>query len=323
MNEKFWEEKNILVTGANGLVGSHIVKKLSLTTAKIIALIRSKDPKAYFYSQGLDEKTTIVYGDLKDFNKMCNVIARYEIEYVLHLGAQPIVTTAFFNPLETFRTNINGTINILEATRKLSTIKAVIIASSDKAYGKKEKLPYTEDMALKGESPYEVSKSCADLISLSYAKTYGLPVAVTRFGNIYGPGDLNFNRIVPGTIKAGIRDTVLDIRSNGKTIREYLYVEDVVNGYLALIENIEKTKGEAFNFGSGERFTVLEVVKKIGKIMNKKIKTRILNSAQNEIPEQYLCAQKVKDRIGWNAEFKFEKGLEKTIPWYEKFLKVE
>ena len=234
MNEKFWNEKNILITGATGFVGSHIVERLVSSNANVMALVRSQDPRSYFYSQNLHKKSIVVYGDLKDYDRITSLITRYEVETILHLGAQPIVGTALANPMETFRTNIEGTINILEGARNSKTVKQVVVASSDKAYGKSDKLPYTEDMPLLGSAPYEVSKSCADLISLSYAQTYGMPITVTRFGNIYGPGDLNFNRIVPGAIKAALTNSVLNIRSDGKMLREYLYVEDVVNGYLML-----------------------------------------------------------------------------------------
>lgn len=320
MDEKFWNGKNVFLTGAGGMVGSHIAQKLVSCGANVIALVRSRDPRAYFYSEGLDKKTVLAHGDLKDFDRVCDIITRYEIETVLHLGAQPIVGTALVNPIETFRTNVEGTVNILEGARKSPLVKQVVVASSDKAYGKSAKLPYTEDMAMRGDAPYEVSKSCADLISLSYAETYGMPVTVTRFGNIYGPGDLNFNRIVPGAMRAGLADSVLDIRSDGKMVREYLYVEDVANGYLMLAENIEKTKGEAFNFSSGERLNVMDVVGKVGKVMGKQVKTRILNIAKNEIPEQYLSSDKVRKLLGWKAEYNFEKGLEATVPWYKRLL---
>ncbi len=320
MNSEFWDGKNVFVTGAIGIVGSHIVKKLLSFGANVITLLRSKDPRSYFYTEKLDEKTVIAYGDLKNFDRVYDVITRYEIEHVLHLGAQPIVTTAHANPLETFRTNIDGTVNTIEAARRSSTVKGIVVASSDKAYGKSEKLPYTEDMPLHADTPYEVSKSCADLISLCYANSYGMSITVTRFGNIYGPGDLNFNRIVPGAIIAAIKNSILEIRSDGKPLREYLYVDDVVDGYLLLAENIDKTSGEAFNFGSGERFRVLEIVEKVERAMNKKIKTEILNIAKNEIPEQYLSSEKVEKLLGWKAKYSFGKGLEATIPWYKKLL---
>lgn len=321
MNSSFWKDKNVFLTGASGMVGGHIAQRLISYGANVIALLRSKDPRAYFYSEGIDKKTIFAYGDLKDFWRICDIVTRYEIETILHLGAQPIVGTALTNPIETFRTNVNGTMNILEAARKAPTVKQIVVASSDKAYGTSAKLPYSEDMPMRGNAPYEVSKSCADLISLSYAETYEMPITVTRFGNIYGPGDLNFNRIIPGAIKAGLTDTVLNIRSDGKMIREYLYVEDVVNGYLMLAENIKKTAGEAFNFSSGERFNVTGVVEKVENCLGKKIRTKILNIAKNEIREQYLSSEKIRKLLGWNAKYIIEEGLKEMIPWYKKFFR--
>ncbi|VVB98587.1 GDP-L-fucose synthase [uncultured archaeon] len=314
----FLSEKNVFVTGATGMVGSHVAERLAEAGANAVCLVRSRDPKSYFYGQKLDEKCVSVFGDLKDAGRMADIISRYEIEIIMHVGAQPIVGAALSNPLETFRANVDGTVHVLEAARNSKAVKAIVVASSDKAYGKSEKLPYTEDMPMGGASPYDVSKSCTDLISLAYAKTYGMPVAVTRFGNIYGPGDLNFNRIVPGAIMAGINGTALDIRSDGKMVREYLHVEDVADGYISLAKGIGKAKGEAFNFGSGERLTALEVVEKVGKAMGRKIGTRILNTAKGEIPIQYLSCEKAKKLLGWKPAYNFEKGLELTIPWYRK-----
>ncbi len=318
---RFWQGKNVFVTGATGMVGSHVVEMLADEGANVIALARSRIPKSYFYTQGLEGRCVIAYGDLKDYGRMKDIISRYAVEDILHLGAQPIVNAAYANPLETFRSNIDGTIHILEAARGSDTVKGIVVASSDKAYGKSDTLPYVEGMPLNGEAPYEVSKSCTDLIALSYAKTYGMPVAVTRFGNRYGPGDLNFNRIVPGCIRAALNGETLEIRSDGKMVREYLYVGDVAKGYLALAENIGKTMGEAFNFSSGQRLSVLEVVEKVGKAMGKKIQTRILDNAKNEIPSQYLSSKKVEKLIGWKAEFGFEKGIGMTVPWYRKMIR--
>jgi len=320
MAGNFWQGKNVLVTGATGMVGSHVSEALIGKGANVIAFTRSRDPRSYFFTEKLDSKAILAYGDLKDLARVQGAIGRYEAECVLHLGAQPIVGTASSNPLETFRANVVGTLNILEAVRRSPGVKSAVIASSDKAYGKSDKLPYTEDMPMGGEAPYEASKSCADLMSRSYAKTYGLPIAVTRFGNIYGPGDLNFNRIIPGAIKAGLTGTTLELRSDGKMVREYVHVKDVANGYLLLAESIGKAKGEAFNFGSGERLTVLQVVEKAGKALGKKVETRILNTAKSEIPEQYLSCEKAKKLLGWKAELGMDAGLKATIPWYTKLL---
>ncbi|NCN64970.1 MAG: NAD-dependent epimerase/dehydratase family protein [Candidatus Altiarchaeum hamiconexum] len=317
----FWKRKNVLVTGGNGLVGSHIVEELLKSNANVIVLIRSKNPKSYFVIEGLNKKTVLVYGDLKNFKRVYDVISKYEIEYIFHIGAQPIVQTAVINPVETFETNINGTVNVLESARLCNSVKGIVVASSDKAYGKYDKLPYTEETPLKGEFPYDISKSCTDLIAQSYFKTYDIPIAIARFGNIYGPGDLNFNRIIPGAIKASLLDETLDIRSDGKMIREYLYVKDVADGYLMLCENINKSKGEAFNLSSGLKLSVLEVVEKISEIINKKIDYEVLNLAKNEIYEQYLSTEKVEKFFGWHTKHSFEESIKETVKWYEKILK--
>jgi len=263
----FWKGKNVLVTGGSGLVGSHIVEELLKNKANVVTIIRSKNPNSYFFTEGLDKSTVIAIGDLKDYKRAYDIISKYEIEYIFHVGAQAIVPTGLKNPVETFETNINGTVNVLEAARLCNGVKSIVVASSDKAYGTSDKLPYTEDMPLEGDFPYDVSKSCTDLIAQSYFKTYKMPITIARFGNIYGPGDLNFDRIIPGTIYAALLKETLKIRSDGKMIREYLYVKDVAEGYLMLCENINKSKGEAFNLSSGLKLSVLEVVKKISKIM--------------------------------------------------------
>lgn len=315
----FWEEKNVLITGATGMVGSNIVEKLINKKANVVALVRSIDRRSYFYLNELNKKCIAVFGDLKNYEKICDIIGRYEIDIILHLGAQPIVVASLLNPLETFKVNIMGTVNILEAARKFD-VKCVVVASSDKAYGESKKLPYTEDMPLQGLSPYDISKSCADMISLSYYKNFSLPVTVSRFGNIYGPGDLNFNRIIPGAIRAALKNEVLKIRSDGKMIREYTFVKDVVEGYMLLAEKINLSKGEAFNFGSGEILNVLEVVNKVEKVTGKNIKKEILNIAKNEIKAQYLSSEKAQKILGWKAKYKIEEGLKETLPYYEKIL---
>jgi len=317
----FWKRKNVLVTGGNGLVGSHIVEELLKNNANVIALIRSQNPKSYFVTEGLDRKTIFAYGDLKNFKRVYDVMSKYEIEYIFHIGAQPIVPTALINPVETFETNINGTVNVLESARLCGGVKGIVVASSDKAYGKSDKLPYTEETPLKGAFPYDVSKSCTDLVAQSYSKTYGIPITIARFGNIYGPGDLNFNRIIPGAIKAALLEETLDIRSDGKMIREYLYVKDVADGYLMLCENINKSKGEAFNLSSGLKLSVIEVLERISKIIDKKINYKILNLAKNEIYEQYLSTEKVENFFCWKTKYSFEEGIKETVKWYEKILK--
>ena len=238
------------------------------------------------------------------------------------MAAQTIVPTANRNPLSTFDSNIKGTWNLLEACRLTNTVKRIVVASTDKAYGTQDVLPYDEEMELKGIFPYDVSKVCTDLISQSYFKTFNLPVSITRCGNIYGPGDLNFSRIVPGALKAVILNEKLEIRSNGKFIRDYIFMDDVVDGYLKIAEQIDKTKGEVFNLSTKNKLSVLEVVEKISKVMNKKINIEILDIVKNEIKDQYLSSEKAKKILNWETKYSFEQGIKKTIPWYEEHFKV-
>jgi CDP-glucose 4,6-dehydratase len=317
-----FNDKNILITGATGLVGGNLAQRLTNEGANVVALVRSKNPKSYFSTENLESKATLAYGDLSNLEKICGIMGRYEIEYVFHLAAQPIVTTAKENPYETFTTNIAGTLNILEAIRRSSTVKSAIIASSDKSYGESPALPYTEDMPMNGVFPYDASKSCADIISLSYARTYGLPIAVTRCANIYGAGDLNFNRLIPGAIKAGLTDTTLDIRSDGKMVREYLHVSDVVDAYLMLADKINDVKGEAFNFTNGESTNVIETIAKVSEALETDITINILNTAKGEIPSQTLSCEKAKSRLGWSARCNLSAGLRLTIPWYANLLRI-
>ncbi|MFC1655708.1 GDP-mannose 4,6-dehydratase [Patescibacteria group bacterium] len=319
MNKEFWKNKNVLVTGGYGLVGSHLTEVLVNLGAYVVIPSRSRDSKSYFMSKGLDKKVVLVDCDLKDRKRVFDAVTKHEIDVIFHIGAQAIVPTAFHNPIETLETNIMGTAYLLEAARYYPKVKAMVVASSDKAYGKSKKLPYVETDRLEGDHPYDASKSCTDLICKMYFNTYGVPVTVSRFGNIYGPGDMNFNRIIPGAIKAGLFDDDLDIRSDGKFIREYVYVKDVVKGYLVLAEQIEKSKGEAFNFGSDEKMNVIEVVDKVGAAMGGSIKYSILNDAKNEIPEQYLSHEKATRVLGWEPSYKLKGALKDTIEWYRDF----
>ncbi|TAN34198.1 NAD-dependent epimerase/dehydratase family protein [Patescibacteria group bacterium] len=309
--------QNIFVTGGAGLVGAHLVSRLlALKPAKIVCLCRSRDPLSLFYSEKLDEQVVCSYGDLKDKERMFDLISKHEINYIFHVAAQPIVPTAYVNPYETLDTNIMGTVNILEAARLSPSTRAVIVASSDKAYGK-HCLLAEENQALAGDHPYDASKSCADLLAQTYAKTYGLPATVSRFGNIYGPGDLNFNRIIPGIMKAALENSVLQIRSDGHFKRDYVYAPDVVDGYLCLAENIAAARGEAFNFSSGQNFSVLDLVAKISDIIGVKIKHEILNNQKNEIPEQSLNFEKAAKVLGWQSRYPFAEGIKETFAWYQ------
>lgn len=312
--------KNILVTGATGLVGAHVAEKLlSLQPAQVVCLTRSANPYGYFVERNLSQKVVSAYGDLKDKERIFDIVTKYETNYIFHIAAQPIVATAFVNPYETLATNIMGTVHILEAARQSPHIEGVIVASSDKAYGK-DCILATEDHALAGDHPYDVSKSCADLIALTYAKTYGMPVVVSRFGNIFGPGDTNFNRIIPGMMKALLTGEELKIRSDGKFVRDYVYVKDVVEGYMSLAENIATVKGQAFNFSSGYNFSVVELLEKVSGTLGQKIDYTILNTQKNEIPAQSLNYSKAETVLGWHPNYTFEQAVQETWVWYQHYL---
>lgn len=315
--------RNILVTGGAGFVGSHLVEELVKLKARIVIVDQVIDPFSYLVSKELNKKATIIQTDVCDFEGIFDIVTKFQIQYIFHLAAQSLVEVAYYNPKQTLYSNILGTINVLECSRLYQKIKAVVIASSDKAYGKLGKKKYIETDALMGDHPYEVSKSSADLISSSYFKTYGVPAVITRFGNIYGQGDLNFSRIIPGIMKALIEKETLDIRCDGKYVREYLYVKDVVKGYLLLAKSIEKVKGQAFNFGSNEALSVLEIIKLTEKVLNIKINYKILNTAKNEIPYQVLNFDKIRKKTTWKPKYDLASTLIDTYNWYTKYYEMQ
>lgn len=322
MNKEFWDNKSVLVTGAGGFKGSHLVEKLSETNANVISLVRDFDPKSYFETRNLSKKSIVVVGDLKDYRKIADIVSKYEITSVFHLGAQPIVTTALLNPLETLESNIMGTVHILEAARLYSKVGEIVFVSSDKAYGPCDSMPYQESERLEGKAPYDVSKSCADLISQVYANpdVYDMPITIARCANVFGPGDLNMSRIVPGTLEAIIKSQPLQVRSDGNMIREYIYVKDSIDGYISLAENINKTRGQAFNLASRNIMSVTEIIDKISNIVGKPVKIDILNRAKAEIREQYLDGSKIKKAIGWEPKADFEEAIKETFDWYKQVL---
>ncbi|MBU8725763.1 GDP-mannose 4,6-dehydratase [Bacillus pumilus] len=317
----FWNGKNVFVTGCTGLLGSYLVKELIDQGANVTGLVRDQVPRSNLYQGTQFEKMNVVQGALEDMQTIERVLGEYEIDTVFHLAAQAIVGVANRHPVSTFEANILGTWNVLEACRRQPLIKRVIVASSDKAYGDQEQLPYDEDMPLNGKHPYDVSKSCADLISHTYYNTYGLPVCITRCGNLYGGGDLNFNRIIPQTIQLVLEGKAPEIRSDGTFIRDYFYIEDAVKAYLLLAEKMEEKglAGEAFNFSNEIQLTVLELVDKILKAMGSELKPRILNQGTHEIKHQYLSAEKARKLLDWKPDYSIDEGLEKTIEWYREF----
>lgn len=319
----FWNDKNVFITGCTGFLGSYLAKELVNSGANVTGLVRDRIPRSNLYFGEEYKKINFVYGELEDEALLERAFGEYEIDTVFHVGAQAIVGVANRNPLATFETNVRGTWNVLEAARRSPLIKRVIVASSDKAYGDQEVLPYHEDMPLKGRHPYDVSKSCADLISQAYHKTYGLPVCITRCGNLFGGGDLNFNRIIPQTIRSVLKNEPPVIRSDGTFIRDYFYVEDAVKAYMLLAEKMEELnlQGEAFNFSNEIQLTVLDLVNMILHLMESDLKPVILNQGTNEIRHQYLSAQKAREVLDWAPAYTIEQGLKKTIEWYRNFFK--
>jgi len=319
VSSSFWLDRPVFVTGASGLVGSETAKKLIDRGASVVILQRDWVPESELMQSGLAEKVTMVRGDLADLPLLERVLNEYEIATVLHLAAQAVVGAANRNPLSTFESNVRGTWNLLEACRRSALVKEIVVASSDKAYGEQPKLPYTEEMPLLAKNPYDVSKACTDLIAQSYATAFNLPITISRCGNFYGPGDLNWNRIVPGTIRSILKNERPVVRSDGTFLRDYFFVEDGADAYLLLAEKMASDaslRGQAFNFSNEEPMTVLEVVEKITDALGSTLKPDIKNEAANEIKAQHLSAAKAKKLLGWKPKYSFDEGLKKTIAWY-------
>ncbi len=320
--QSFWRDRPVFVTGATGLVGGWIVKELLRHEADVVCLVRDWVPDSEFIRSETSNKLKVVRGNLCDPGLIERILGEYEIQTVFHLAAQTIVGIANQAPLSTFETNVRGTWLLLEACRASSYIQQVILASSDKAYGDHGKAVYTEDMPLQGKHPYDASKSCADLIAQTYANTYGLPVVVTRCANIYGGGDLNWNRLIPGTIRSVHRNIQPVIRSDGTQVRDYLYVEDATEFYLLVAEMLSQKPellGHSFNVTADSGISVLELVEMILHLMNSDLKPDVRNEARHEIPYQRLDMEKAKSVLNWHPSFSLKDGLNHTIKWYEQF----
>lgn len=318
----FWLDRPVCVTGATGLLGGWLVHRLLDSGADVVCLVRDWVPQSEFVRNKLIDRVKVVRGDVRDQILLERTLGEYEVDTVIHLAAQTIVGIANRNPVSTLETNIAGTWSLLEACRRTPTVKQIVIASSDKAYGDHEVLPYTEEAPLKGANPYDVSKSCADLIAQSYAATYKLPVGITRCGNFYGGGDLNWNRIVPGTIRSVLRGQRPVIRSDGQYIRDYFYVEDgaAINMLLAeALANNPELRGHAFNFSNEIQITVLQLVERLLTLMDSKLEPDVRNEASNEIRHQYLSASKARALLNWKPQFDLDEGLQRTIKWYKAF----
>jgi len=319
----FWVDRPVLVTGASGLLGSWLVRSLVAAGAEVVCLLRDWVPQSELVRSHLLQETRVVRGDVRDQALAERTLGEYEIDSVFHLAAQTIVGVANRNPVSTLDTNIAGTWAVLEAARRSPSVRQIVAASSDKAYGESETLPYEETMALEGRHPYDVSKSCADLLAQAYAHTYRLPVAITRCGNFYGGGDLNWNRIVPGTIRSVIRGRRPVIRSDGQYVRDYFYIEDAAAACMTLAETLSarpELRGEAFNFSNESQISVLDLVKRILSLMGSNLEPDIRNETTNEIRHQYLSAAKARRMLDWKPRFSLDEGLRRTIQWYQEFL---
>jgi CDP-glucose 4,6-dehydratase len=319
----FWRDRSVLVTGGTGLLGSWLVKQLIENGASVVCVVRDWVPQSELVRSGRIEQVNTVRGDITDRDLIERALGEYEVEIVFHLAAQTIVGIANRNPVSTFSTNIEGTWNVLEACRRSPKVASIVVASSDKAYGDQEQLPYDETMPLQGRHPYDVSKSCADLLAQSYAASYNLPVAITRCGNFYGGGDLNWNRVVPGTIRSIMRKERPIVRSDGKFVRDYFYIEDGAAAYMLLAERLASNpalRGQAFNFSNESQVSVIDIVELILRKMQSSLHPEVLNRASNEIRHQFLSAARARTVLDWQPRFTLESGLDRTLEWYREFL---
>ena len=326
MEQGFWRDRPTFVTGATGQLGGWLVKHLIGAGADLVCLVRDWVPQCDLVRTGLLEQVKVVRGDLRDLALMRRALGEYEINTVIHLAAQSIVGTANRDPITTFDTNIRGTWTLLEACRLSPTVQQIVAASTDKAYGDSDELPYHEEMPLRAVYPHDVSKACADMIAACYAQTYDQHVAVTRLPNIYGGGDLNWNRIVPGTIRSVLKGEPPVIHSDGKFIRDYLYVEDAVAAHAFLAERLAEKpelRGQAFNLSSGGHLSVLELVDKIIRLAGAGLEPVVEDKVKHEIRDQYLSAEKARDILGWHPLYTVDEGLQITIDWYRAFFATQ
>jgi CDP-glucose 4,6-dehydratase len=321
MDKIDWKNARVLVTGADGFIGSHLADALVEKGAKVSTIVRDIKVASNIDLLELKGKINILLGDITNLQDCKRAINEYDIEFCFHIAAQAIVGPANRSPLSTFESNIKGTWNILEACRTSKTVKGMVMASSDKAYGQQKKLPYTEESPLNGYFPYDASKACAEILARSYFITYNLPLAITRNANTYGPADMNMSRIIPDVIIRLLKGEQPVIRSDGTPERDYMYIKDAVSAYITLAENLHRKEvlGEAFNFGTGVPINVLGLYNKIIKAIGKDVKPKILGEAKNEIDKQYLDSTKAKKVLGWEAKYNLDQGLKETIAWYRNY----
>lgn len=323
--EGFWHGRRVFITGCTGFLGSWLTAALLERGAAVIGLVRAREPESQLVRTGLIGRIDQVTGELLDYDLLKRTLVEKEIDTIFHLAGQTIVGIANREPVATFEINIRGTWLLLEAVRQTPSVRGVVVASSEKAYGEQANLPYLEEFPLQGRHPYEVSKSCADLIAQSFAHTFGLAIAVTRCSNLFGGGDLSWNRLIPGTIQSVLSGEKPVIRSDGSFRRDYLYVADAVRGYLMLAEKLTEpgVRGEPFNLGSGCAVSALEVVRTIVALSgNPKLEPVILNEVKNEILDEYLSPEKAKRAIGWRPQYTLAGGLKETMAWYKAYLEL-
>jgi len=318
-----WREVRALVTGGAGFIGSHIARALVKRGAEVFVLDRKFGPSSSFSLMGLEGRVTRIEGDVRDKDAVLEVLASCSITHVFHLAALAVVGEAARAPSVAFDVNVRGTWAVLEAARAYGGCEAILVASSDKAYGEQPRLPYTEDMPLLGSDPYSASKACADIVARSYGLTYDLPVVVVRASNAYGEGDVNMSRIVPSVVVPALRGKRPVLRSDGTLLRDYIYVGDLAEAYLALAERAkeEGVRGEAFNVGSGRPLSVLELTRAILRAVGREdLKPVILGEARGEISRQFVDISRIKERTGWEPKTSLEEGLRRTVEWYRENL---
>jgi CDP-glucose 4,6-dehydratase len=322
--DSFWSWRPVLITGGQGFIGGWLAEGLADRGAEVVAVVRDQPSLSRFSLEGLERRCTLVWADLSDPEALLRAVNEYSVDAVFHLAAQTIVGTANRSPLSTFDTNVRGTYNLLEAARLAGSVQRVVVASSDKAYGRHEQLPYSESAPLIPTYPYDVSKACADMIARSYFSTYGLPVAVTRLANVYGGGDLNFSRIVPDTTRALLEGRPPVIRSDASPERDFLYVEDAVAAYLAIAEGLDspEVQGRAFNAGTGAPVSVRELVATLIAVAGADLEPQVAGTGTpaGEIDRQYLDSTLIREALGWRPRWGLEDGLRETYAWYERHL---
>jgi len=322
VNAQFWKGKRVLITGFEGFLGSNLTRRMISCGARVVGIDILVNRKETILEKDDYKKISVFNDDVSHYGKIKRIVSRFQPEIVFHLAAEAIVGRCNTNPLRTFTSNIEGTWNVIEILRQESCAKAIVVASSDKAYGSHKILPYKEDASLSGNYPYDVSKSCADLIAYMYHKTYKLPVVVTRCGNIFGPGDYSFSRLVPDAIRCCLSNKTFSIRSDGKFTRDYVFIDDIIDGFITIAERLQKNKlsGNAFNFSYEDPLTVFDIVKKIYLLSNVKQNIKVLNEAKYEIKYQYLSSIKARKMLAWKPRYTLEQGLRKTIAWYKNIL---